>query len=562
MAENEAAELEPNQKSQPTRQGGGADAIESAGPAEGQKRGRPWKLIFFIAGFIVGGVVCFLLLFHRPSDFELIAIKPYKGGKYHKAVPGRPVLLKVMMRARPGALFDYAWDFGDGSKPESGRVTDYYNLGASHDYKDAKPGDAFRAMITVTDRKTGRQRQRAYYIHFEKADEAVRKEIAIEDGLWALHVAAKRENNAAVGRSTHWDDPSGYWLGVTAMNTLAFELLGYDLSSDANDPYVENVRRALNRMVQALEPRGIQKQPAGNPDTNGNRIGIGAPASSKAMYEVPMVLMAIASSGAPRSKVTLGAEGVEGLTFRQLAEDIVEFLAWGQTDNGDWRGGWRYRANSHDADMSATQWPVIAFLAADSAMKIKAPKWIASELKNHFLKTVQANDGGFGYKEPEKANVGLTAAGIICLEFSGVKSNDPRFAKAAEAVGRLWDADGENLGNYYAMYTVMKAALLADKPLENFGKHNWRAKYTDYLLKTQTPDGLWPPGADHIKNQTLATSISVMILGEKVFASRARGWWWPVAVLGVLLVLVIALLLARAGWKKRQSDGAEPAALP
>ena len=534
-----------------------ADRLASWGP------NKPWvRRLLALAGVVILAA-CILFALRPKAGAEIVIIRPHQGGRIHKAIPGRSVLLKAIVRTKPGTLLSHAWDFGDGTEPTTTNVRDYYNLGASHTYKDAKAGDRFTASLTVTNRETGGKAKKRYRIQFVEPTETHRKEVAINDGLWAIHVAAKRKDTPIDGQIGWWDDK--YWVGVTAMNVLAMELMGYDLSGDEwANPYVEDVRRGLNRFVQALSPHKIAEQkPKGsgrrkktapqyeisdqkskNPDTNGNGNGLCVSGRQKEMYETPIVLMAFAGSRGPRRKAVAAHESVIGMTYRDIVTDLVDYFAWAQNEQGRGRGGWRYTANYRDSDMSATQWPVLGFMAAEKAMKVHAPPWVKTELRQ-YLKTVQGKDGGFGYQSPG-SSVGLTAAGMMCLHYCGVPPDDARVANAVKVIAKNWKSD--NIGSLYAMYNVMKAAMVGEEPISKFGDHDWRAEYTKHLLGRQQANGLWRTDR-YITNPTFATSLAIMILGEKFLPPRAFPWW-----ILPLIILIVAAVLGRTllaiWWRK------------
>jgi hypothetical protein len=74
-----------------------------------------------------------------------------------------------------------------------------------------------------------------------------------------------------------------------------------------------------------------------------------------------------------------------------------------------------------------------------------------------------------------------------------------------------------NIGNFYAMYAVMKAAMTAQPTVVwTFGTHWWQngtGEYDDWLVANQNPDGSWPAQWD--STRVLSTEWALLIL-EKV----------------------------------------------
>jgi len=533
-------------------------------------RGRLILLIGALAIIAALAVVAVVLLWPesepQPPTFEIVIVPP-RDGSSHLAIPGREVLLKAVVRPTTEAPLTWRWDFGDGSEPTSGKVTDPYNLGAQHAYADAKVGDEFTATLTVTDSATNETASDSFRIRFAEPTVANRKRVAVADGLWALHVSMKRSDAKAGAQTGSWK--GRYSVGITAICAHSFELMGHDLAGDERvDPYVEDVRRALAFLAAQLQCHEIGEQPAGPADSNGNGKGLTLPGAPRAMYEVPLVAMAFASSKAPDRVVQSGHAGVEGLTYRQVVEDLVDLMAWGQSERGYARGGWRYGPNWNDADMSVTQWPVQAFMATDVELGIRAPDWVKRELLNYYLKRSQADDGSFGYRFPKGGvTTATTAAGIICLSYCGVDARDPRVIKAAEAIGRHWSRS--HLGNYYAMYCVMKAAVIARPKIDRFGTHDWRVEFSRNLLDKQEPDGRWPPDKHHTGHAMLATALAILTLEEKVVLDpipkppaqpppASPSVDWLALVLGTLALVAAALCIYFLHRRRRRARQAAP----
>jgi hypothetical protein len=120
-----------------------------------------------------------------------------------------------------------------------------------------------------------------------------------------------------------------------------------------------------------------------------------------------------------------------------------------------------------------TQWPVLAVYNAQYRAQLDDPKWtvevpqhVLDDLKNWIHNSQHWPGGYFGYTSSSGANVGLTGAGMIALEWlhyngetevSGI-SIDDRIQAARNWIGQNWFS--YNHGRYYNMYAVMKAATM------------------------------------------------------------------------------------------------------
>ncbi len=368
---------------------------------------------------------------------------------------------------------------------------------------------------------------------------------AIARGLQHLHTSVQR-SGADAG---FWNAPYPEATAGTAV--LAFEIQGHRASGGRiGDPYSDTVRRGLNYLLTSLRKQAIAAQPAGDPDTNGNGYGlyVGVSNNEVVIYSTGSGLMALAASGTPDAKAAAGGEGVQGRTYRDIAQDVVDYLAWAQTDTPNAvRGGWRYLPNSNQSDMSVTQWPVLGIEAAAANFKATVPAWVRTELRDYFLVNVQDSNGGFGYTGPDAGNVARTGAGLVSLAFCGVPGDDPRVQKAVDFIAQNWAAD--NLGNFYAMYGVMKGSKLTRPEIKTFGGHDWYAEYADYLVAHQSAEGSWQDSVYSRGNLALSTAWAVLILSPTVYTPLLlpRLPLWPFIVIPLALLTGLGLWLWRRG---------------
>lgn len=437
----------------------------------------------------------------------------------HPTWSGNPVILKGALRGGSGGSFTYSWDPGDRSPAQRGSVTDPYNIAIQHVYPDARAKTVFTARLTVTDTSTAQTTACTYPVVVYDKSQAAQAEAAIDDGLWYLHTQMARSNEGGVA-SGYWD--SGTWsVGVTGKALLAFEVQGHRGDGDAaRDPYVETVRRGLNYLLSGMRQQPLTLQPAGDPDSNGNGFGLYVFTDpGEAMYEAGIATMAVAAGVKDPGQYAaqVGGEGVKGRTLIEIGQDMADFLVWAQVDspNEFHRGGWRYFPDSRDADMSVTQWPVLALHALESNWGLAAPAWAKAELRDHFLANIQDETGGFGYATRGSNSTARTAAGIISLLWAGVSPDDSRIIAAQTYLGDHWDED--NVGNFYTMYAVMKASRLIEPPVTLYGSHDWYDEYQAYLLQNRAAAGYWQDshwGA----NAPLSTAWGVLILSRGVFS--------------------------------------------
>ena len=486
----------------------------------------------------------------------------------HFTYSGATITLKGI--ARSGATH-YYWDYGDGSPAMSWTaIGNPYNLGANHTYVGAV-GQLFLATLHVRDAGMSED-QDTYSIEIHQSSDMgnnlhlqVRINMAIDRGLWYLHTSMSRATFGAAAPG--YGQPWGYWpassnnQAAAGAGVDAFQLHGSRVNGDYDgDPYVETVQRGLNYLLYNTGTMGISPQPAGNPDTNGNGIGLYAGANN--IYIAGICTLTMATTGAPNRVAAVGNANVYGRTYKDIVQDMVDYFAFGQAEVGSARGGWRYSANQQSADMSTTQWPPLAMLAAEQNMGCTVPGFVRTELPyflNHtYRPQLDNNNGGYGYSyNIQYPNITKAAAGIICQEFLYLTPSataaeaaakeaallaDPKVQSTIGFIYRHWNDTGTSWnytrlhGNSYGMYGTMKAfrmpqpdilrvteyAYGASPPVQTTNSFDWYYTPTGqtaqqglatYCVNTQQSSGRWDDvvGSNRVYN-ALSTGWRILVL--------------------------------------------------
>jgi hypothetical protein len=321
----------------------------------------------------------------------------------------------------------------------------------------------------------------------------------------------------------HWGTSS--YVSCTAMAILAFENAGYH--SGDGSAYATNVTKGFEYLFTRATVQSIGLQTAGNPDTNGNGIGIYFDYGGQPVYQTPMALMAIIGSQSPTTTATTGPANVIGRSYFNISTDVVDYLSWAQTESsGIYRGGWRYSPNYGSSDNSVSQWPTLGLMTAE-LWGIYAPAFVKSELllwtaASQQLSGTPANNyyyGAFGYDSPTNLNsIVESAAGILELTYCGVSKTDSRIVAAEGYINRDWTTTSSwrvNLGNFYAMYGVMKACRLATlTPIQFIANYDGTAgvewynganRYADLIINHQAASGYWN---DWVVSTSMPTALT------------------------------------------------------
>ncbi|PXF61818.1 MAG: hypothetical protein C4B59_02940 [Candidatus Methanogaster sp.] len=434
----------------------------------------------------------------------------------------------------------YNWTFDDGTSA-TGAVSDTAGWGharyisVTHTYTGE---GVYYATLTVTADFDGSSDSDTVKINVYNAStltaeqlEDVKVNKSIEDGLRCLYNRQYTDGK--------WNACGGYYIAGTGKAVLAFENHGHIPSKDINeDIYAEYVQMGLDYLFGHLSVQTLSNQSyIGNPDTNGNGIGLYWHDSGKygdrPPYSVPIAMIGIIGSLTPDATATTGdATYVNGRTYHNITRDICDYIAWAQNEAGGgvYRGGWRYSPNCRDSDNSVSQWPALGLLEAEKRWSITAPAYelVKDELER-WANNSQNADGGFSYGHSGSSKIAMTGAGLIILDYIGADTTDPRVISATSYLNNTWDVNNADpgwrikpygTGSFYAMYGVYKGCLETEPspivylPLPD-GTRDWYADFVDYLLNTQTTDGCWPAGAAH-GDVNLDTMWAILILSPAV----------------------------------------------
>lgn len=378
----------------------------------------------------------------------------------------------------------YRWDYGDGSAPMPWTaISNPHNLGVNRVYT-GPVGQTFTATLSVRNSAAPDTVATASYpivikdggsalasLTREQTD--VRAQLAIDQALWYLH--------ATLTRGTYTDGSPGYrqpWansnnsLKDSCVVTAAFAAHGHvaaDPGAGGADsyhynPYVESVRRLLNYISFNAGAPAITTQPAGNPDRNGN--GIGVAIGGIDILTNGVCAMAFAGSAKPNWFAGTGPANVYGRVHSEIAEDISEWLAFAQNDSGSSRGGWGNAANDGASNNGGTRWVVMGLEAQEARMGATLPMLVRGELPywlTYARRTVADYwHGSTGYDGPGSLNtVAHTAGMLFGSAFQGRAAHHPEVQAAIGFIARAWTENDSqqrtNLGDSNTMFSAARA---------------------------------------------------------------------------------------------------------
>ena len=149
------------------------------------------------------------------------------------------------------------------------------------------------------------------------------------------------------------------------------------------------------------------------------------------------------------------------------------------------RGGWRYKPDSTDSDLSCSGW---AFMALKSARLngARVPDEAIESAVSYVLRNHDKAKGTFGYQNTSGHADTLTGCGILCLELSGFHGAD-HLNRAGDHVLATCQGLPAKDHQFYANYYNAQAMF-------QLGGHYWE-RYAKWMYQTylarQTPEGSW-----------------------------------------------------------------------
>src|SRR4030043_264286 len=310
-----------------------------------------------------------------------------------------------------------------------------------------------------------------------------------------------------------WDQLGTTGLVLVKLEDRSFEL-GFDGPFDDGYPLKANVVAGLDFLLLYADSVAISIQLAGDPDTDGDGLGV---CVGNGIYNTAILMMAIAAGRDPSRVVASGP--LTGWTYGGVLQDMADWIAYAQTDVGDGRGGWYYDAVSGGewADQSNSGYALLGLLYAQAPLygyQSDIPDFVATEL-NYWIDYIQNDvdgddyDGGSAYYpggDPDYWVNSLKTGNLLTqMAFVGDALLDTRVQDALDYIGRHWEGDwvqgwGKNdTTQYQATYCLMKGFEAMGVPLDGVpGVAGWYQDMADAILAEQDVAGYWPSNPAYV----------------------------------------------------------------
>lgn len=263
-------------------------------------------------------------------------------------------------------------------------------------------------------------------------------------------------------------EPNGAWRltseessGMTGLAVMAFLSAGH---LPGEGPYGQVVEKGIRYVLRSQQPSGL----------------LGPPGAYEMYQHGICTLMLAESAGMADAK--LSAE------IRKRLEKAVALLLKAQNTTVDpFKGGWRYYANSPDADLSVTGWQILALKAAKN-VGCDVPSQRIDLAMGFIRRCWDAQAGGFSYMPqgggPTTAS--CTGTGILALQICGNDRTSKEVLQGGSYLLKNRIKQGE-MYFYYSLYYGAQATF-------QLGKNYWNV-YRPYLHKelfdSQQRNGSW-----------------------------------------------------------------------
>ncbi|MCK5670603.1 hypothetical protein KAI10_04420, partial [Candidatus Bathyarchaeota archaeon] len=324
--------------------------------------------------------------------------------------------------------------------------------------------------------------------------------------LFSVSAATEAEIEASIQLGLDWlvpeQNPDGSWgsnyeIATTGLAVLKLidhvkDVPGIDIWTDTGYVYHDEIVDGLNFLFSQGYYVPIAVQPAGDPDTLANGMGIRF--SGFDDYETSVALMALGATLTPTLVVTAPGP-LNGVTYADVVQDIVDYMSYIQRESTWARGGWGYEGNPDWADNSVSGYASLG-LGYAQAFGATIPQFVKDEL-THWIGIIQSPAGYSYYRPPavwaDPYGDPLLRTGNLLYQMAlvGMSVGDPQVQLALTFIEDNWALGGNS---YQRAYCLMKG-------LEAYGiegeisvgvSGDWFDELSTYIVDTQNPAGNWP----------------------------------------------------------------------
>jgi hypothetical protein len=311
-------------------------------------------------------------------------------------------------------------------------------------------------------------------------------EQAVDDALKFL--AKVQESDGA------WRDTRGKNPAITGLAVMAFLSAGH---VPGEGPYAANVERGIRWVLSQQKDNGLL-----------------ATVGHHEMYHHGICTLMLAE--VIGMMPVAGDQGKLAREVKARLEKAVKLILQAQrpATMGRNAGGWRYRVNGTDADMSVTGWQLLALRAAKN-VGCDVPSQRIDMAVAYITRSQDPRTGGFGYTPGGGYTIPCTGTGILGLEVCGFKDHKGKGpSHVSKRAGTFLINHPPTWGSGHFFYSVYYCSQ-ATFQLGGSYWASYRTKLHDSLLPNQKRDGTLFNGAwlnGDGQGPAYATSMSVLAL--------------------------------------------------
>jgi len=357
--------------------------------------------------------------------------------------------------------------------------------------------------------------------------------ICLVGGLLTIpaQAATEEEIEASIALGVPWlasqQNPDGSWSYTykTAQTSFAvLKLIDYvkevpeiDSWTDPSYIYHYEVVDGLNYLFNRAYTVPISVQPAGDPDTRVNGLGVRFIGFDD--YETSIALMALGATMTPTRTVTVGP--LTGETYADVVQDIVDYLSYVQRESTWARGGWGYQGNPDWADNSVSGYAALGLGYAQS-FGATIPQFVKDEL-THWIGIIQSPAGYSYYRPPavwgDPYGDLLLRTGNLLYEMAlvGMPVEDANVQAALTYIEANWALGGNSYQRAYCLMKGLEAYGITDE-MSVGTSGDWFDELSTYIVSTQNdPPGNWPRDPhDYYSPYSMTVAWALLTLEKSV----------------------------------------------
>ncbi len=275
-----------------------------------------------------------------------------------------------------------------------------------------------------------------------------------------------------------FSDSYGQSVGVVSLVGMAYLSAGY---TPGYGEYSANLDRCIQYVLESQRSNGLL-------DKGDSGHGL--------MYAHTIATLFLSEcSGMVSPKIQEQLEPVLAKATRL----ILDAQAVKKNDKN--QGGWRYKADSRDSDLSCSGWALMALRSA-KLNGANVPDEAIEAAVGYVFKNHDKEQGRFGYTDPWGHSETLSGCGLLCLELCGYHGTESTYRSGDFILKHRQQIVG-NAHEYYANYYNAQGMFqLGGRYWEQYA--DWM--YGEYIEKQQS-NGSWSNGRN---GGTYGTSMMVL----------------------------------------------------